>query len=330
MKGQPKLLTVPSFFNELTIKADLNGVTILKDGRFRKRYTGSKQFAVDINGQMHKASDLKKLLQTETSMHPGMFKTKKKGAATKPTPANLTENEVIEKKYTINKPEIRQRIYAMIAGQPSNRKELYFWTITFPLKTADQTIYKLFNTWLTKLRQKKMLQNYLWVAERQQNGTLHFHMCVPHRMNAKIANREMMICLCTASKAKQIDYSIHACKRYNGVDIAKNRKEKKVTNFALGKRGRRALTNYITKYITKNQGTFTHLAWHNSRGFSCLFTGVTFTVDEFVNVFKLSGMVRKYSAISNDFFQYHPWINGPPGTIEGELCKINHFVQNMN
>ncbi len=330
MTNQPKLLPVPNFYNELTIKADLNGVTVLKDGRFRKRYTGSKQFSVDINGNLHRSADLKKII--DGTKEP--VKIKKKGPVTTPTPdepyLNSKDNEVTPRKYTINKPEIRQRIYAKIAQQHISRKELYFWTVTFPMQTADETIYKLFNTWLTKLRQKKLLQDYIWVAERQQNGTLHFHICIPHRMNAKVANREMMVCLCTASKNKEIDYSVYACKRYNGVDIAKNRKQKKVTNFALGKKGRRALTTYITKYITKNDGTFTHLAWHNSRGFSSLFTGVTFTIDEFVNVFKLKDHVRKYSAINNDFFQYHPWINGPPGNIVGELVKLNCFIENLN
>ena len=140
----------------------------------------------------------------------------------------------------------------------------------------------------------------------------------------------MRSCLASCSKAGEIEFSVFQCKRYNGVDIAKNRKEKKVTNFALGKRGRRALVTYITKYITKNDATFEHLAWHNSRGFSQLFTGITFTVEEFCNVFKLSGYVRRYSAINNEFFQFHPWLNGPPGPVEGELLKLNSFIQNLN
>ena len=62
---KPELLAVPSFHHELRIKADLNGITILKDGRYKKRYTGSKQYAVDINGNLHTASDLKNIIGRE-------------------------------------------------------------------------------------------------------------------------------------------------------------------------------------------------------------------------------------------------------------------------
>lgn len=325
MKKQPKLGSVPNQFRELVIKANMNGITILKEGRYRKRYTGSKAYEVDINGILRTSSELKKLVSTEKEGG------KKKG---QPSPNDhpgetRIETETKEKFYTINKVEIQQRIYSMIASQPAGKKELYFWTVTFPVRTDDQTIYRLFNIWLTTLRQKKWLRDYLWVAERQANGTLHFHLCIPHRLSVVAANRAMAGTLANASRKQQIDYSIHQCKRYNGVDIAKNRKEKKVTNFALGKRSKRALTTYITKYITKNRGTFSHLAWHNSRGFSALFTGVTFTMDEFQNVFGLVPWVRRHSAIRNEYFTFFPWINDPPEALVNELTKLNRFINSL-
>ena len=245
------------------------------------------------------------------------------------------------RKYTVNKPEIRQRILAMIYSQPAQKKQLYFWTVTFPPQITDDTAHRVFNIWLTRLRKEGLLKNYLWIAERQTGehladktkqatNTIHFHLAIPHKMPVKTANRYMVSCLVTCSKNKEIDYSLYQCKRYNGVDIAKNRKEKKVTNFALGRRGRRALTTYLTKYITKNDGEFTHLAWHNSRGFSELFTGVTFTVNEFTTVYNFTVFVCRHSAISNEYFQFHPWVNGPPPQLEGELLKLNSFIQNLN
>lgn len=323
----PQLLAVPHFLRPLTVKADLNGITVLRDGRFKKRYTGSKQFEVDINGNLRTRKDLKKLLEAE----------KKKGppVSRRATRQNKCVSEVREKKYySLNKPEIRARIFAMIASQPAAAKQLYFWTVTFPLQTEDEVIYKLFNTWLTKLRTLGHLKNYLWVAERQKNGTLHFHLAIPHKMPVKVANREMMICICTAIKAGTIAYSLHAAKRYNGVDIHKPRKNGRATgpatNFALGKRGRRSLTGYITKYVTKNDGSFLHLAWHNSRGFSMLFTAVTFTFDESRNVYNWRFFAHSRPAVTNEYFFYYPWINGPPPNLEGELIKLNSFIQNLN
>ncbi|MES3018596.1 MAG: hypothetical protein V4721_12485 [Bacteroidota bacterium] len=306
----------------------MNGITILKDGRYRKRYVGSKRFAVDINGELRTSTELKTLIESAKPKDPG----KKRG---RPSPLAAARDNAVEdakakeKSYSINKPEIRARIFAMIAAQKQDRKELYFWTVTFPMNTDDQTIYQLYNIWLTTLRQKKWLKEYLWVAERQQNGTLHFHLCIPHKLSVVAANRAMAGTLANASRKGLINYSIHQCKRYNGVDIAKNRKTKKVTNFGKGKQGKRALTYYITKYITKNNGIFSHLAWHNSRGFSQLFTGVTFTMDEF-QAFGLVPFVRRYSAIRNEYFTFYPWLWDPPPRLLNELSKLNTFIQNLN
>lgn len=330
MKGQPVLQPVPHFLKMLTIKADLNGVTILKEGRYRKRYTGSKQYAVDINGVLRTSGELKLLLQEGMEKGPKFLQKKSPRAnrgkinTEQPTPKDTPTT------YTINKPEIRQRLYAMIASQPEQKRQLYFWTITFPVKTDDAVIHRLFNIWLTRLRKEKLLRDYLWVAERQQNGTLHFHLAIPHKLPVKKANAYMRSALVNCARSGEINYNVYAAKRYNGVDIAKNRKNRIVTNFAVGKRGARALTTYITKYITKNDGTFTHLAWHNSRGFSKLFTGVTFTVHEFVSVCDLRKFVRSQSVISNEYFQWHPWINGPPVALSNELFKLNSFIQHLN
>lgn len=340
MENCPRLLPVPCYLQELTLKADLNGVTILKEGRYKKRYVGSRTYEVDINGKLRTAQELKKLQAPESERLRKKFGGPAKSPAKKiimqklnkdnPNEVSLAWDPGPARSYSINKPEIRARLFTMIASQPADRRELYFWTVTFPLKTDDATIYRLFNIWLTRLRRDGLLKNYLWVAERQANGTLHFHLAITHKMPVKTANAYMRAALVTACKRGEIPFTVWQCKRYNGVDISKNRKEKRVTNFALGKRGRRALISYITKYITKNEGKFTFLAWHNSRGFSQLFTGVTFTLEEFCNVYALAKFVRRHSAIKTEFFQFHPWVNGPPPTLETELLKLNSFIQNLN
>ena len=318
---RPQLLTVPPFYNMLTVKADLNGITVLKDGRYKKRYVGSRQYEVDINGNLTTARDLKKLTAGDRERL-----AKSKGARPRPS-VKKPKNKVtkIQKSYSLNKPDIRARLFTMIETQPRDRRELYFWTVTFPVATNDATIYRLFNTWLTKLRQKQMLKNYLWVTERQQNGTLHYHIAIPHKMNAKVANREMRVTLTTAAKASEINYTTYAARKYNGVHISKDRKGK-VINFALGKRGRRSLVGYITKYVTKNDGSFTQLAWHNSRGFSALFTGITFTYLESREVYHWRFFCHSRPAHSSEFFAFYPWIADPPSSIVGELIKLNSLI----
>lgn len=330
----PRLLPVPAFHNMLTIKATATGIVLLQDGRFKKRYTGSRYAAVDINGKLYeRSSDLKREIEREKSLAEGP---KRKGRGTSPRdPINILNSEDIknnlstEKKrsceYRVNKQEVRQRILGMINTMKGG-KELYFWTVTFPAGMPDQLCYQSFNTWLTTLRQKKYLRNYIWVAERQKNKTIHFHLAIPHKMSVTNANRFMRVTLATFCKRGLIPgYSIFQAKRYNGVDISKNRKTGRVTNFAI-KKGSRALTNYLTKYVTKNDESFTHLAWHNSRGFSSLFTGITFTVAEFVNAGFRELLIPR-SVISNKFFAFYPWAKDPPEQITRHLYELNSYLQ---
>jgi hypothetical protein len=329
-----QLLPVPAFIHDLTIKATHTGITVLKEGRFKKRYTGSRQAAVDINGKLYlKAADMKRANAAEAVTD----RAQKKGMRpSSHPPAKIgdphhQEHETTDKKlstppreYHVNKLEVRQRLFTMINTMKGGR-ELYFWTVTFPKGTTDQVAYRAFNTWLTTLRQKKFLRNYLWIAERQENGTIHFHIAIPHKMSVVHANRMMRVTLATFAKRREIPFSTFQCKRYNGIDIAKNRKTGRVTNFAI-KKGARSLAHYLTKYVTKNDTRFSHLAWHNSRGFSALFTGITFTVPEFL-AYGFKELILHCSVIHNEFFMFFPWRGEPPGAITSHLYDLNSYLQ---
>ena len=232
-----------------------------------------------------------------------------------------------EKTFKVHKTEVRNRIFGMI-NTMNGRKELYFWTVTFPMNTPDHIVYKLFNTWLTTLRQKKWLKNYLWIAERQQNGTVHFHIAIPHKMSVVAANNAMRTVLRSAAIKKEIPFHVSQCKRYNGIDIAKNRNTRRVTNFAI-KKGSRSLANYLTKYCTKNDATFNHLAWHNSRGFSSLFTGITFTTNEFVG-YGFRQLVKPGVIIDNEYFMFFAWKEDPPAAVMKHLYEINSWIQQQS
>jgi len=213
-----RLLPVPSFHHELSIKATQSGITVLKQSRYRKRYTGSKHSAIDINGKMFtNANDLKKIITAAEK--PGG---RRRNATQSEVALTVDQIQRPPKSYQVNKTEVKNRIFGMI-NTMRGKKELYFWTVTFPVNTTDATAYRLYNTWLTTLRQKKWLREYLWIAERQQNGTIHFHVAIPHRLSVVAANRAMQVILATAAKRKEIAFSVYQCKRYNGIDIAKNR-----------------------------------------------------------------------------------------------------------
>lgn len=278
--------------------------------------------------------------------------------------------KVVRKKaYMINKREVRQRILAYINTQ-KGKKELYFWTVSFPEGTPDDVCYQAFNTWLTTLRTRQkdkfgklmppMLKEYLWIAERQLGErsatgkaptlTIHFHIAIPHYMNVPKANTAMRTILKNLAKkglmpgavcnARGERYYLPSIARYNGVDICKNRKTRRVINFAI-KKGARALGNYLTKYVTKNNAgvadengntpipAFTHLAWHNSRGFSCLFTAVTFTIAEFTK-FGFRPFLNKVRQFHMEFATFIPWLFGPPPLLMEHFYQLNSYIQTIH
>lgn len=346
------LLQVPPQHHDLTLKCTTSGIVILPEGRFRTRYTGSAKHAVDINGKLWESKGELKKHVFQPKDEP---KKKRKPWQEKPLVERLKhlfvykyhnnlstlKNKLLtfvkdlspkkettrRKDYRIHKREVRNRILGMI-NTSSGKKELYFWTVTFPEKTPDPVAYQLFNIWLTTLRQKKYLKNYIWVAERQKNGTIHYHIAIPHKMPVKVANGHMRVTMVTFAKRGLLPFSVYQCKRYNGIDIAKNRKTGKVTNFAV-KKGTRSLVTYLTKYVSKNDETFNHLAWHNSRGYSALFTGITFTLQEFKNM-NWPGMVNRAKAIHGKYFTFVPWLNDPPDPITRELYRLNSYLQSLS
>lgn len=343
---QQALAPVPSTVGDnLLIKATSSGIVFLKDGRYRSRYTGNKFSAVDINGNLWlRSSELKKHLRgpskagnkkarVETQAgHNHINNLQTQISENFSTPEGETSphinipSTIPAKQYFVNKKEVRQRILGYINTQ-AGKKELYFWTVTFPKGTTDAAAYKIYNHWLTELRKYKMLKNYIWVAERQEIGTIHFHIAIPHKMRVQRANAMMAGILKGYSKRGEIPASVYACNRYNGVDIAKNKHTKRVVNFAI-KKGSRALVGYLTKYITKNDTPFEHLAWHNSRGYSSIFTGVTFTIAEF----KKGGLynhLHRGKKLEGEFFVFIPWFGEPPKKLMDHLFFLNSFIQSQ-
>lgn len=359
MVQSPVLGAVPSPYasidSDLVIKASYSGIVLLQQRRYKKRYTGSKQCAVDINGKLYlDAKVLERKLKE--GKQPDRMRTKKKqGSPPALSKSCLLETDPFDpessaisvvnstlakkprkKSYAINKKEVRARLLGYINTQ-RGKKELYFWSISFPANTPDSICYQAFNTWLTSLRQYKMLKDYLWVAERQTGdritdgraptNTIHFHMAVPHFMNVQRANALMRVTLKTFAKNGEIPYHPRNPQigKYNGVDICKNRNTKRVVNFAV-KKGSRALATYLTKYVTKNESEFDHLAWHNSRGFSSLFTAVTFTIGEFKE-FQFGPFLNRVRVFEMNFAKFIPWLYGPPPLLLDHLYQLNSYIQ---
>lgn len=379
----PVLGRVPtsSLDDGLLIKATATGITLLAKfdpdknkylptgPSYGKRYIGSQTHAVDINGKLwlsakeldQEVKEAYRKFKGIPEKTPGKKEAKKSSKDAPPLPkeiVSITETDQISeiipdcakktrrKSYVINKSKVRQRLYAYI-NTGRGRKQLYFWTVSFPEGTPDAMCYKIFNVWLTSLRKYGMLRDYLWVAERQDGkritqpgklptNTIHFHIAIPHYMNVQRANNMMRGTLKTYAKrgdipgavtdrrSQRVNY-LNCIANYNGVDISKHRKTNRPINFAI-KKGSRALASYLTKYVTKNDSEFEHLAFHNSRGFSALFTGVTFTFKEFNN-FKFGPFLNRVRVFEMNYATFIPWLYGPPPLLEDHLYKLNTHLQ---
>lgn len=174
-----------------------------------------------------------------------------------------TQNEKEKRIYKLNKSKVKKKCYALSRLNKS-KAFLAFYSISFPAKLSDQVCYKLFNIWLTRCRKASGLNTYLWVAERQKNGTIHFHLLTNDFMAIKIVNGFMAKALKTEKKIgndvlKEVNTEV-----YNGVDV------KKVGN------NRKSLIGYLIKYVAKNNIEFYRLPWHCSRDVSVLNTSTNF------------------------------------------------------
>ena len=308
-----QLLEVPFHYDAMVHSLSLTGVTLLKKGKYKQRHSLPPSLV-----QVPRAG-IK--LTKHTDAMPVKKVIKKK---------QVTNNAVLPPKidkpprlYFVDKKQVQHRIKNYVLGMPGE-KVLYFWTITFPPAVTDDTAHILFNKWLTRLRFEKMIRSYIWVTERQKNGTIHFHIVVNRRMCIKKANKFMRASIMHCINEGSITYDRIAAMRYNGVDIAKDRKTGRVVNFAKQNK-QKSLANYLTKYVTKNNTGFTHLAWHCSRDYSNIVIAVRVTEREWATT-NISTFINQNKLFENEWVIFYKWNNSPPPEFEKYIAQVNNQI----
>lgn len=108
-------------------------------------------------------------------------------------------------------------------------------TISFPINTSDQLASRLLNNWLTQLRKIYSFLDYYFVAERQKNGTIHYHIV----LNKFLPISKLRAMMQHTMKAHTPNWA-----SYNGMDI------KKI--FSHG------IKLYLVKYLNKAPITVGH------------------------------------------------------------------------
>jgi hypothetical protein len=176
--------------------------------------------------------------------------------------------------------KVKQRISSMILTYVKTVPQLrtmQFVTVTFPANTADDVAEKCFNSSMTAAKADGTICSYLRVSERQANGTVHYHMLVPHAVNVCRLNLLFKRTLHDYFSKGLLACNWSAIANYNGVDLAKDRYTRKVVNFASRERFK-TLTSYITKYITKGNFDSFKRGWSCSRDWSNLVLSVKLTL----------------------------------------------------
>ena len=292
----------------MTTSVSITGLTQLKTTRYKSRHSGSKEIS-QVPGKRFVTTAKKQI-----NSHGRNFSKKP------------SEQPKKVRQYIINKKEVTHRIRGFV-NQMSGEKMLYFWTVTLPPGTSDNIAFVLLNKWLTRLRQEKMIKEYLWISERQQNGTIHYHMVINRKMNVQKANKFMRASIMHCINDGSIIYDRNKATRYNGIDISKDRKTRKVINFAKQKR-QKSLSNYLTKYVTKNNASFTHLAWHSSREYSNLIIAIRFTSEEILNS-NVMNLINQDTRIEGEYYTFYRWKGNPPKDLLTYLAQLNNAIQSQ-
>jgi hypothetical protein len=184
----------------------------------------------------------------------------------------LTRKKITDRK--INKTKVKGKMIALFNLKCSS-KFVAFYSVSFPIGISDNEAFLCMNYWLTCLRKRFNLNNYVWVTERQKNGTIHFHMLTNNYMPVKSINRCMAIIINNRVLTGNVNWGNSSLPKYNGVDVDSvydSKRHKKTGKQLNPSELRQWISSYLTKYVTKNNEIFEHLCWHCSRSVSQLFT----------------------------------------------------------
>lgn len=189
-----------------------------------------------------------------------------------------------------SKNKVREKIFALFSAYKKLGREgdFSFVTLTFVSKVDDLKAVKLLNVFLNQIRKlsRKKDINYIWVAERQGNGNIHFHLIFDRSfygcrdqlsldfLNShwvSVQEKSGVVNLGARKKLiRDLNFSrfshLHDQKKYDLV--------KKYLNpiTILKVKDVDGLSFYLTKYLTKNNSGFKCRPWHCSRGVSRIFT----------------------------------------------------------
>lgn len=301
-------------------KVTNNGVIWLKSNEYGSRIAGKKIIEkTELKTQIDKYR--KQLLLTKKRTDDDNYYDPKNNRVRYQQLSGCTHRkESVKKLYSINKRKVRARLTNFINTEQGESR-MYFYSLSFPKTIDEETAYKLLNSTLTTIRKYHQIKNYLWIAERQKNGTIHYHLALYHFLKVRIVNDIVKKYLIHAIRKQELNWTITAAKNYNGVDIAKDRNTRIPTNFA-DKDKVKKIAGYLTKYITKSTQKFTRQAWNSSKSLAAVSDGICVSVNEVVQLFS-TWELSDSACYANDFCMFFRWIDEPPDIFTKLMYDIN-------
>jgi len=228
--------------------------------------------------------------------------------------------------------KIQEKILALYAA---SNKKFSMITLTMIADCTDRKAVKVLNNFFTSVKKKYGNFNYLWVAERQKNGRIHFHIVANCKFQIQYINSlwisqqiENSIVNSSAVYELNKDYG-YTFKQllklgYSGWSIAQKYLNpvdvKKIYDI-------RGVSAYVAKYVTKNKTTFVGInVWHSSRTVSKIFTKQLISLDVFERTQdkKINSI---YSKKNNKLYEVKTFIH-QYGIINNILNK-NYFNKNL-
>jgi len=229
----------------------------------------------------------------------------------------------------INKTKVKGKMNALF-NLKCSRKFMAFYSVSFPSGTNDDEAFICWNYFLTCLRKKFNLTNYVWISERQKNGILHFHMLTNNYMPILSINRAMAIIINNQVIKGLMKWGESSIDKFNGVDvdsIFNSKRHKKTGKNMNPAEIRNWIAKYVTKYVTKNNDKFIHLCWHCSRSISILFVSTIVFLAESVKITSYLPTLRHlYFHVKSDFNDVWIFLFVPPPHLFDKIKIYNDLI----
>jgi hypothetical protein len=190
-------------------------------------------------------------------------------------PLKLSENEDHSYEPRVMSRRTQSKIRKKLIAFARIHQKLTFVTLTFVNKVSDRLAIKVLGTFLDNVSKRFKDFQYIWVVEKQTKNkifenNIHFHL---------VTNKYWEI-------SRWWAYWVEVQKKF-GV-IPRNQEFNPTSAFdvkTIKSNNIKAVGNYITKYVTKNKGSFHGMLWNCSKKISQLYTDF-YTDQSFLEEFR--------------------------------------------